>query len=284
MKTKIILILIFLISFFLRAYKVTNNPPLLWDEAGLGYNAYSILETGKDEYGKSFPLIFKSFGDYKPGLYIYLAIPFVKIFGLNELSIRLPSIILGSLIPILLYLLIITFDKNKYKLAMIIAWVTCFNPYNIHYSRGAWETNIITFEIILLCLLFLRKKYLASAVFLGLSLYTYQSGKLVGLLVILILFIIKKFELLKPKFIIPIFVLALPIAFGLLFSKDTNRLKVVSLFSYPRSAEEKQLIIAESSQTNYQIFHNQIVYFKRNFLLRYFNHFSPEFLAIKGDW
>lgn len=284
MKTKIILIFIFLVSLFLRSYKVNSYPPLLWDEAALGYNAYSILETGKDEYGKTLPLIFTSFGDYKPGLYVYLAVPFVKLFGLNELSVRLPSIILGSLIPILIYLLIITFDKNKYKLAMIAAWVTCFNPYNIHYSRGSWETNIITFEIILITLLFLKKKYLASGIILGLSLYTYQSGKMVGLLVILILFLIKKFEILKPKFIIPIFILALPIAYGLLFSKDSNRLKVVSLFSYPRSITEQAQITAESNKLDYQIFHGQTTYFIRNVLTRYFNHFSPEFLAIKGDW
>ena len=77
--------------------------PLLWDEAALGYNAYSISQTLRDEYGQFMPLIFKSFGDYKPGLYVYLAVPFVTIFGLNEISVRLPSIILGALSPILLF-------------------------------------------------------------------------------------------------------------------------------------------------------------------------------------
>jgi 4-amino-4-deoxy-L-arabinose transferase-like glycosyltransferase len=284
MKTKLILILIFVISFFLRIYKINETPPLLWDEAALGYNAYSILETGKDEYGKQFPLIFKSFGDYKPGFYVYLSLPFVKIFGLNEISVRLPSIILGSLIPILLYFLIINLDKNKHKLALIAAWISCFNPYNIHYSRGAWETNIITFQIILLFLLFFKRKYILSGIVLGLSLYTYQSGKMLGLLSILILWIIAKNNIFKAKFIIPIFLLAIPIAYGLFFSQDANRLKVVSLFSYPRSHEETQLIIKESNPLDYQIFHNKIIFFTRNFLQRYFNHFSPEFLAIKGDW
>jgi 4-amino-4-deoxy-L-arabinose transferase-like glycosyltransferase len=219
MKTKLILILIFVISFFLRIYKINETPPLLWDEAALGYNAYSILETGKDEYGKQFPLIFKSFGDYKPGFYVYLSLPFVKIFGLNEISVRLPSIILGSLIPILLYFLIINLDKNKHKLALIAAWISCFNPYNIHYSRGAWETNIITFQIILLFLLFFKRKYILSGIVLGLSLYTYQSGKMLGLLSILILWIIAKNNIFKAKFIIPIFLLAIPIAYGLFFLK-----------------------------------------------------------------
>jgi len=64
------LLIIFLISLIIRLYQI-SYPPLLWDEASLGYNAYSILQTGRDEYGKLLPLIFKSFGDYKPGLYAY---------------------------------------------------------------------------------------------------------------------------------------------------------------------------------------------------------------------
>ena len=87
-KEKIILIIILIAAFFLRLYHY-NYPPLLWDEAALGYNAYSILHTARDEYGQFLPLIFKSFGDYKPGLYVYLTLPFVAIFGLNPLAVRL---------------------------------------------------------------------------------------------------------------------------------------------------------------------------------------------------
>jgi len=57
---------IFFIGFLIRFYLSSTYPPLLWDEAALGYNSYSILKTGKDEYGSVLPIIFKSFGDYKP--------------------------------------------------------------------------------------------------------------------------------------------------------------------------------------------------------------------------
>ena len=108
------LLIITICAFLLRIVNY-QYPPLLWDEASIGYNAYSLLQTGRDEYGKIFPLIFKSFGDYKPGVYIYLTIPFIAIFGLTELSVRLPSIILGSLLPILLYLLITTLNPKSKK-------------------------------------------------------------------------------------------------------------------------------------------------------------------------
>src|SRR3990167_2080459 len=89
---KIILLVIIIIAAILRLWNLGGNPPHLTpDEAALGYNAYSILKTGKDEYGQILPVIFKSFGDYKPGLYVYLTVPFVAIFGLTEFAVRLPS-------------------------------------------------------------------------------------------------------------------------------------------------------------------------------------------------
>jgi 4-amino-4-deoxy-L-arabinose transferase-like glycosyltransferase len=294
-KNILLLSLLFLGAFFIRSYKVASNPPLLWDEASLGYNAYSILQNARDEYGQFLPLIFKSFGDYKPGLYVYLALPFVKLFGLNEFSVRLPSIILGSLLPIFLYLLIKKINPKSHKIAFIAALLTAFNPYNIHFSRGAWETNILTCQLVLAAYFFYsylqskKSKFLfLSALIFGLSLFTYQAAKMISLflVVILILANFKKINLKKLffNFILPLGVLALPIAYGLLFNSNSNRLQVVSLFSYPRSAEETQTIISETNQADYNIFYNRIIFFTRNFLSHYFNHFSPKFLAFEGDW
>lgn len=291
---KIFLTLIFFVSFLIRSIFIYKTP-LLWDEAALGYNAYSILQTGRDEYGQLLPLIFKSFGDYKPGFYVYLCLPFVKLFGLNLFTVRLPSIILGSLLPVFLYLLIKKISPKSHKIAIIAALVTAFNPYNIHFSRGAWETNILTCELVLATYFFYsylqkqKSKYLFfSALILGLSLFTYQAGKMISLFLVIILFLInlKKINLKKIffSFILPLGILALPIAYGLLFNSNSNRLKVVSLFSYPRSETETQTIINETNQVDYNIFYSQPTFFVRNFLSRYFNHFSPKFLTFEGDW
>ena len=94
MKKYFILVAALLLGFYLRIHNVANMPNgLTWDEAALGYNAFSILKTGRDEFGKFLPIIFKSFGDYKPGLYVYLAVPSVAIFGLTEFATRLPSVL-----------------------------------------------------------------------------------------------------------------------------------------------------------------------------------------------
>ena len=105
-KKVLVLALIIATALFLRVYKINSNPPgLTPDEASLGYNAYSILKTGKDEYGTFMPIIFKSFGDYKPGLYVYLTVPFVAILGLNETAVRLPSVFSGVFTVFLIYLI-----------------------------------------------------------------------------------------------------------------------------------------------------------------------------------
>ena len=84
-KTIIILTIIVLISLFLNIFKQNTSPGCFnSDEASFGYNAYSILKTGGDEYGNFMPLRLKSFGDFKMPVYSYLSVPFIAIFGLNE--------------------------------------------------------------------------------------------------------------------------------------------------------------------------------------------------------
>src|SRR3989344_7027051 len=90
------LFLILILGGVLRFFWLHRSPPSLnWDETALGYNAYSLLKTGKDEYGHPFPLALRSFDDYKPSLYAYSTIPFIKLFGLNEISVRFLSALSG---------------------------------------------------------------------------------------------------------------------------------------------------------------------------------------------
>jgi 4-amino-4-deoxy-L-arabinose transferase-like glycosyltransferase len=292
MKSKLFLLFIIIGAFFIRIYNA-QYPPLTWDEASLGYNAYSISQTLKDEYGTFLPLIFRSFGDYKPGLYVYLAAPFVSVFGLSELSTRLPSIILGTLSCLLIYLLILQFNSRQRHLALIAAAILAFNPFNIHFSRGAWETNILTFQLLLGSYLLLRFRhypnhryllYLSSVIF-GLSLYTYQTAKFITPLIILSLYSFSPKKLLSQiKFFIPLSIISLPIFYGLLFGQDSSRLKVVSVFSYPLTPAEKTDIVGYSSPLSFSLFQSDPIFFSRQIFTRYFNHFSPKFLIFEGDW
>src|SRR4030043_1775327 len=117
-KNNLLIMLILLLAFILRIYKIQNTPPSLnWDEVSHGYNAYSISKTGSDEWGKKFPIIFKAYGDYKLPGYIYSSIPFISIAGLNEFSVRLPSVIAGLLSVLFAYLLV----KKLFKKSNLVS-------------------------------------------------------------------------------------------------------------------------------------------------------------------
>lgn len=134
--------LIFLFSLFIRTFWLDRAPKgLLIDEAHFGYIAQSLLETGRDEHGQAWPLVFEGFGDQKLPLQAYLLIPFVKFLGLNAWSVRLPSAIAGSILPLLIYWLLreIKLDKQSAFFGTIIA---ALSPWPFMLSRFAYEANL----------------------------------------------------------------------------------------------------------------------------------------------
>src|SRR3989338_7032275 len=103
---KYLIILILILASVLRLWNLSNYPMgLNADEAALGYNAYSLLITGRDEHSHAWPINLESFGDFKPAGYAYMLIPFIKVFGLTEFAVRLPSAIFGVLAVLFIYLL-----------------------------------------------------------------------------------------------------------------------------------------------------------------------------------
>ncbi|MGB6838877.1 MAG: glycosyltransferase family 39 protein, partial [Microgenomates group bacterium] len=268
------------------------------DEAALGYNAYSILKTGRDEYGQLFPIIFKSFGDYKPGLYIYLTVPSVAIFGLNEFAVRFPGALAGIMAVWLIYLIVrLLFTENK-QLATISAFIMAVTPWSIHFSRGAWEVNVsltLTLAGIYFFLKSLQKpKFLIlSALSFSLTLLTYHGAKLSTGIVLLILLLLywKKIIRIKKR------ILVLSIAAGLLislptvlsfFRGQTGRLTVYSLFSYSRPKEYVEIFLDPGEKRigdfNYYLFHSEALNYTRVVINHWFNHFSGRFLFFEGDW
>ncbi|HSP97696.1 MAG TPA: glycosyltransferase family 39 protein [Candidatus Dormibacteraeota bacterium] len=117
-------------------------PGLFCDEAGLGYNAWSLLHTGRDETGTSWPLYVWSFGvSYKNPIFIYSAMLPVGLFGLSEFSVRLTSALFGVATVIGIGLLgRIAFGAAGGLIAALLLAVV---PWHVHFSRIAFE--LITF-------------------------------------------------------------------------------------------------------------------------------------------
>lgn len=196
----LVLIFIFAFAFFLRFYKLGEVPYGFYqDESAIGYNAYSILKTGKDEHGQSLPLYFKSFGDYKLPAYVYSAIIPIKFFGLTEFAVRFPSALFGFLTVIAFYFFLkeITKDKN---IPIVATALLALNPWHLHYSRATFEVSIALFLFVLGTHL-LYKSFAAKRkgmFFLGtlcfiLDIYTYNLTRLLSpLLFVLLIFIYRQ--------------------------------------------------------------------------------------------
>jgi len=297
MKThKIILPLILIAAFLIRFIDIGNTPALNPDEAALGYNAYSLIQTGKDEHGVSWPLHFKSFGDYKPGGYVYLAIPFVKLLGLTPLAVRLPNFILSILTILFLYKLVLLLSKSQ-RLALLSATVLTFSPWHIHFSRGAWESSAALSFIIIGTYFFFRsiqskfiKNFSFFLVFYIGSLYIYHSARLIAPLLGLSLCILYfKFLLKKlPQILIPLFfaaVLAVPVLFSFLNNGGTTRLGGVGLSADQGPINRSNELLNQHQELSLpiRIIHNKKILYLISWAQKYSSHFDLNFLAINGD-
>lgn len=236
----LILFLIVILGLGLRLYKLSEVPSGFFsDEASIGYNAYSILNTGKDEYSIPFPIFFRAFGEYKNPVQIYLTVPFIFIFGLSEFSTRLPSVFFGIITIIFLYLLIKElFNK---RIALLSAFIASTMPWLLHYNRTAFELNsYIAFFIISLYLFIKsikhRTYFIPACVSLALSIYTYYPTILIiPMLLLGILFIYRKIFLSRKKYFFAGFaaftIICIPMLSSFLTGQGTARFNAVSVFS-----------------------------------------------------
>jgi len=285
-KNKLALILIFFLSLFLTFFKIGSVPPSLnWDEAAVGWNAKTIFHTRRDEYGTRLPLSFKSFGDFKAPLYIYLTAPIVGIFGMNEISVRFVSALSGLLSVLVLYFLVkeLILKNNHishitYHISLLSALMLIVSPWHIMMSRFASEQTLANFFILLAILAFFKsfkKRFwlVISAVSFALSFYCYHSPKIFVPFLVTGLFLIFKKRLAAKKIVLwsavsllVALLLLLPLGKSLISSGGQTRFSQTSIF-YTKEGERQPLNL------------NLIQKFAKNYL----NHFSPKFLFLGGD-
>ena len=202
------LTLLLVVAGFFRLYQLGKVPPGVGaDEAAFGYNAYSIHHIGRDEWGKRYPLIFRSFGDYKlPGL-VYLTSFLLNFFSLSLFVVRLPSALSGFLGIIgIFFILKEFFPKDKYS-PLLGAAIFAFSPWPFNISRLYFESSVALGFFIFGILFFLRfinrgekikrldGNIFLAVFFLALTNYFYVAYRLAtGLLLVttVLFFLIKK--------------------------------------------------------------------------------------------
>lgn len=244
------------------------------DEASIGYNAYSMLTTGRDEYGVFLPLFYRAFGEFKNPVELYSTIPSIAIFGLTQFATRLPSAIYGTLAILAIYFLSIElFSTHRYKkiIALFSALFLAISPWGIHMSRVSLEgLSAFVFFTTLGLALFIRSRRVELALPFGLisfalALYSYFPARLfIPLFLSIILLIYSKSLLKQWKFSLAsgvlFFLICLPLLFHLLGEGGT-RWDQVSIFAHPADNQSPYTHVVKN----------------------YLSHFSLEFLFTKGD-
>ena len=302
-KIGFLLLTITLVAAYLRLYHLDSLPPALeWDEVATGFDAYSILKTGKDQYGNFLPLTMRSLDDYKPPLYTYMTSASIWVFGWNDFAVRFPAALLGILAVVSTYLL--TYELiRSHPVALMAALFLAVSPWHVNFSRLALETNsTIFFTTGGVWAFFRGLKYgpflILSSVLLGLNLYLYHNARVfVPLLSIILIFLYYKELLTQKRFVLIAALIAglfslrlIPILTSV---EGQMRFSGTSIFT-----EAVPLDIYESKQ-NYanwrtddtqqnmsfigRLFHSEKTFFALRLLRNYLAHYDPNFWLFTND-
>lgn len=294
-----LLLLIVGLAFLLRFYQLGKNPPgINLDEAAIGYNAYSILKTGKDEYGQPFPLAFRSLDDYKPPLYIYLTIPAVALFGETEFAVRLPSAILGVGAVIMVFFLACElFPKSHPAVPLLVAFLLAISPWHLQFTRTAYETGSLAFFTTGGLLFFLKgltkaRYFILAAMFWGLELYLYQAAKVfvplfvVGTILIYLSLARKRFVALIA-FFFALGIFALPMVALSLNAAGQIRFLGTSIFQDPKAHADNLTFQIQDwlrrDRISAEYLHPENFAYSDEILRGYFSHLAPGFFYVGSN-
>lgn len=261
---------------------------LNWDEISMGVSANSILQTGRDEWGSQLPIFFRSYGEWKSAVYIYLLVPFIKVLGLNAWAVRLPSALAGILAVYLTYLI----GKKIYteKVGLWAAFFLAISPWHLMLSRPAFEANLSLTLILAGLYFFLRASptihypsTILSAVFFGLAPHTYNSAKVV--VPLLVLYLIFSSRLLRNFkqllfFLGILFLFATPILLNLWSGRAQYRYSQVGVTTDLLGLNEfvdNRRTFPLPPLVNKLLF-NRGTYFVRQTVGNYLSYFDPSFL------
>lgn len=303
-KNRIVLVLLvafFLLSLFLRLYHLSDFPiGFHVDEASLGYNAFSLLSTGKDDNGNFLPLYIDMFGDNRPSGYHFLTILPVMIFGLTEFATRFSAALFGALTVFAMFFVAYGLTKKR-GVSLLASFLMIFSPWNMVLSRASGEAVVALFCIMLglgLQIWGFRqnkiKLILLSFIPYTASFFFYHTPRVFVplLLFSLFLWVFYNYKLFKKKIVLAsfsIFILAGVIAGSLvlLVPGGTGRFSQVNIFTFPETKLVMEEQIREDgghvkSVNETRLYHNKILNYTLTAGENYFQYFTGGFLFIRG--
>ncbi len=293
--------IILILAFVFRFYQLGSNPPGFFrDEADKGYTSYSLLKTGQDQAGNHWAFFVKALKVTTSALYQYLDISFIASLGMNEVAVRLPACIAGTLSVGAVFLMARLWWGVSAGLWAAV--FVCLSPWSILLSRWANQSILLTLWIPLGVYCFVKgmraenpkpRYIIVSAIFFLAALYTYAPARLFVPVFIFLLWLVVRWthryasvEWAQAQvgwaqersdsppsenyFDVKIFLIfwgifiigSIPLAYHLLFeqAESAARLSKISIF------DDRPLI-----------------FIAKDFFINYLLHLSPDFLFTRGD-
>ena len=278
-RNRIILASIILLSFFFYSWKLNSNPAgFFCDEASVGIDAMSILKSGRDRHGELFPIFFQGFNfDNVSPFQVYLTVPFVGLFGLNEMAVRLAPVFWSVVEIIIFYMLLRSIIPNKFALIGTVFFL--INPWHFHIGRINMGDFYSWSLLILVSLFFLKKatqsrKYLFFVLFsffLGLATYSYTPARLITPILFILTFFTFIFQRINKKIILFTLISYLIVIIPFIFFHISNS------HSFQRIKDTIGVDVKAKSFSISQI------KLSNNFINKYLSHYSDAFLYKYGD-
>lgn len=155
------------------------------DELGFSLNAYSIAKTGFDENGRFFPLYFWHLGVmWSTPIIVYFTALFLKFLPLTEMTVRLPSVVVGLVNIFLIYVLASKIFKNKLW-GLAASGLLALTPVHFIHSRLLLDNlYIVPFVLFWLIFLFQFKDthqyrwLIFASLALGIGIHSYHAARI----------------------------------------------------------------------------------------------------------
>lgn len=300
-----------ILAIVLRFYKLGTQRGMIVDETSVGYNAYSILKTGKDEFGKSWPLFFRSTGEGKLPVYVYQAVLPVAVFGLNTFAVRFAPALFGSLAVLMIYFLskelfhfISKEEQKRFKktyfdyVPILASLFMATMPWAVFFSRGVYGQEIL-FWMLLGAFLSLRhlrfqkiSYWLWANIAFIMGLGSYHGAKAFVPLWIASILVAQLVMYRKVKQVLFLGLIALCLSgiswalvtfspYGMARAADmsiTSPLNGIAIKIWESESESHGQPILLT-----RILHNKVEIYARNIIQNYLSHFSGDFLFFKGE-
>lgn len=281
---------------------------LYYDEIDLGYQIRSLLSTGKDYQGGLSPFFFRSFNTDKTPFPIYFSVLPSLLFKSPEFQVRAGAALAGVFCVILAMLIAYQITHKKLS-SVVTGLVFAFSPWQIQFSRMAFETIFMLMVLLASISVFLywynshkRWAFYLSAGLMGLNVYTYRTMSLFAPLTVILLLVIyfKDFwreGIIRTGIWLTIFaVMTVPFLYATTIgSADQTRISQISIFSDPmipikvtrnREVDSNDFgnpQIGKSAVWWSPFFHNKILSYITLLGNNYYKNFSPDFLFLSGD-